>query len=223
MSESTWPSDDSIKSIRETLSELPPPPWRFAPDPASPGTYYVSGPADTRIIAEGLSEQDAYNLSHLASLLPQATEQWEEVKNMWDQLEAGDSEGFERRALKVINDLQLKLAQYEGTTAIVPEVHTVGDLNSLHVGHTLVVGDARFPVSAVSTIGELVAVDSGNGVLLYLSPHTPAAIETRDPYSTVQRANEETVPSEGDTSEEVVVEEESTTPAPEETGGQELQ
>lgn len=223
MSESTWPPDDSIKSIREALSELPPPPWRFAPDPASPGTYYVSGPADTRIIAEGLSEQDAYNLSHLASLLPQATEHWEEVKNMWYQLEAGDSEGFETRALKVINDLQLKLAQYEGTMAIVPEVHTVGDLNSLHVGHTLVVGDSRFSVSAVSTVGELIAVDSGNGVLLYLSPDTPAVIEPSYPYSMVQREDEEPVPAEGDSSEEIVVEEESNIPAPEELDDQELQ
>lgn len=184
MSEETelWPTADSIDVLNDIMGELPPPPWKYAPDPANPGTFYVSGPADTRIVAEGMTEQDAANLVYLAGAVPQATSFWEDVRQLWHKMESGDAQGFETRALKIINDLQMRIAQYEGTTAVVPEVTTVGDLNALHVGHTVEIGEAKFNVASVHQFGDLISIDAGNGVLLYLNPDTPASIEVSPPF-----------------------------------------
>lgn len=179
-----WTAVTHLSRIEGYLGMLTTGPWAVHPDPESPGTYYLSGPPETRVVAEGLTLEDANAILGVINELPETLEYFTDLARLWDVFNDGilDSQSDELRTyLEVISKYQMHIAQLEGNPAPIPEVSSAADLSFMHVGHLLTVEGTEYdalPIVAVSRAGELVSIRAGavNEVHLILSPDHPVQV-----------------------------------------------
>lgn len=144
-----WAAFKHFAAINDVLATLTPLEWSVHLDPERPGTYYIAGAPETAVVAEGLTLDDANSIVFLVNELPGAIEHFEELSRMWDVLLDGSPSDFTEISdyLDTINEYQVKIAQLEGTPAVIPETSVAGDLTFMHVGHFLSVLSMESPDS----------------------------------------------------------------------------
>lgn len=133
---SDWEITRILNDIGLRLEATTSHPWRVQEDPDPSRGYYISGPPETRIIAEGMTESDAKSVVSIMNMLPDALEHMQDVITLWEALEDGSINTYEEASayLEVIDRYQKRIAQLSGDPAPIPEVSTAGDLNFMHVG-----------------------------------------------------------------------------------------
>lgn len=160
----SWAAFIHFEKINEVLKGLTPLPWSVHPDPEREGTYYISGAPDTAVVAEGLTQKDAFNILYLINELPEAVEHFEELAKLWDVLVDGAPGRVEEVTdyLDTIASYQMKIAQLEANAAPIPEVQVAGDLSFMHIGHYLQAPGFsdidEVPIVSVKHIGDFVKV-----------------------------------------------------------------
>ena len=131
-----WAAFKHFEHMEEILTRLTKLSWSIRPDSQNPGTYYIAGPPETEVVAEGLSLENAQAIADLVNELPEALEYFESLAKLWDVLSDGDLDDYSEldNYLKVIEGYQLKIAQLEGNPEPTPAVTTAADLSFMHVG-----------------------------------------------------------------------------------------
>ena len=131
-----WAAFKHFERMEQILTRLTRLSWSIRPDSQNPGTYYIAGPPETEVVAEGLTIENAQALVDLVNDLPEALEYFKSLAKLWDVLSDGDLDDYSEldNYLKVIQDYQLKIAQLEGNPAPIPAAATAADLSFMHVG-----------------------------------------------------------------------------------------
>lgn len=170
--------------LRQVITEIERP-LAVRPDLVNDGKFYLTGPPDTEILAEGLT----YNLAHaLLDLLNvdifNALERIEELEQAFSIQEERhrSDEGYLNRT---IDQLQLEVAQLEANPAPIPVPKTAGELTHLHVGSTII-EPIYSRIVALREEGVFVVVSRGVDGPVVLHKDTPIAIEFKKPYKTPQ-------------------------------------
>lgn len=170
----SWAAMSHLTKIEELVRMLTPTSWAVHPDPDAPGSFYISGPPETAVVAEKMTEQDARAVVALINELPEALEYFEDLARLWDVLNDGvlgsDSDELSTY-LEIIRKYQMHIAQLEDNPAPIPPVEVAGDISFMHVGHYLKHEDLYEPIVSVSQDKDeltVLQVGSSNNILLYL-------------------------------------------------------
>lgn len=180
----SWAAMIHLRKIEEVIRDLTPTPWAVHPDPDKPGSFYISGPPDTRVVAEGLTQEDATSILYLINELPETIEYFEDLAKLWDVLNDGaiESKAGELNVyLDIIAKYQTHIAQLEANPAPIPEVSTAKDLSFMHVGHMITVGEAEMgiPIVSVDQRNESFAIVTAgydNNIVFYLPKDQPVTV-----------------------------------------------
>ena len=159
-----WAAYQHFQDIYEAFKNLTPLGWAMHPEPDGGGRFYIGGPPDTEVIAEGLTQENAEAIVNVVNNLPEALEYFEDLAKMWDLAmdlnddgEEKDKDEFFHTITDVVNRYQIRIAQAEANPAPVPAVATAEDLSYMHVGHLLTVEGV---VSAAPIVGVQAAGDT---------------------------------------------------------------
>lgn len=178
-----WASFKHLSEIEEALTALTPLPWSAHPDPDREGQYYLGGPPETEVVAEGLTRENAETLVYFINALPEALEHFEDLARLWDVLNDGTLESGDELGtyVEIIGKYQMRIAQLEDNPAPVPEASTAQDLTFMHVGSFLNVpsaGDVGYgPITSVIDSGDYIRVALANSTTLLLPPDVPVEVE----------------------------------------------
>lgn len=186
-----WATFMNLQEMEEASRSLTPLPWAVHPDPDRAGLFYVSGPPETEIIAEGLTEENARNLVFFVNAIPEALEQFEDLAKLWDALADGIPTGTDEVSpyLDTIGKYQMEIAQLAANPAPIPEVTKASELSFMHVGHTLVLDGLEMtevnysPITSISTVGDFVKVTLGESstTTLLLPQDAPVKVAVMGP------------------------------------------
>ena len=146
-----WAAFKHFERMEEILKRLTRLSWSIRQDSQNPGTYYIAGPPETEVVAEGLTQENAQAIADLVNELPEALEYFESLAKLWDILSDGDLDEHSELSnyIGVIESYQLRIAQLEANPSPIPEVATAADLSYMHVGKyikTIVSPDEELPV-----------------------------------------------------------------------------
>ena len=205
-----WAAFQHFQDINKILQKLTPLNWTAHPDPESEGLYYIGGPPDTNVVAEGLKQEDAESIVTLINELPEAIEYFEDLAKLWDvAVDLGDDgEEIDYEVIfptitEVVNKYQLRIAQLEANPAPVPEVAVASDLTYMHVGHLLQVpalDRGSLPIVGVKQSGDFVEVSCamGKDTIILLHKDTPVEVQILGPLADmgVKEESPETVAEE---------------------------
>lgn len=188
----SWASFIHLQKIEAAIRALTPMPWRVMPDPEDEEKFYIAGPPETRVVMEGMNQEDAENIVYLINNLPEAIEHFEDLAQLWDALTSGEPDTWEKfdDYLEVIRRYQMHIAQLEGTAAVIPSVSTAADLTFMHIGSWLRVrtsgpeNSLYQPIQMVSEVEDFIEVTlGGNGpttVVMYLPKDMAVHVEIPD-------------------------------------------
>lgn len=201
MTEVSWPDTSMIAALRDSVASLPPGPWRVMPDPTREGKFYIAGPPDTMVIMDGLEESAAYAIKHVMTSLPAVADYWENVAGLWNYVEEGDMNGFMRKYMSTLSEMQLKVAALSQSTAVIPNAASAGDLSALHITHEVTVGGSTLRLSSVEALeGGFVRLQAEDGTLVIVDQSLPVEVHPSYPFSIIE--TEETADTEEDNPEE---------------------
>lgn len=190
-----WPNNETTLKVQSLLDSLPPLPWRVHADPLTPERYYISGPPGTSIIMEGLQESDAFSIVSLFNNLPDVFNFWEDVAQLWEGESSGNDPTY--TTLKLFRRMQMELAKFQGTNAIVPLASTAADLNILHVGSYVSIAGSPTPmrirnVERGGDGGEMTIVTTEGSTYLYLTSDTTVEVTPPDGFAVAASSEDET-------------------------------
>lgn len=182
-----WAAFQQLVALDESLKILTSQPWSVHEDPATMGRFYISGPPETEIVAEGLTLNNAVVLVSIVNSLPEVVENYADLAKLWDALSDGvvDSPRDSDIFIEVVRKYQIRIAQLEGNPSPIPEATTASDLSFLHIGHYLDVYGMSEPIGHVfhDPSREFVRVTMGNSnILVYLDPQTPVKVNVVGPW-----------------------------------------
>lgn len=171
----SWDASILVESLSQTMRSGTPLPWyvRENADPAN--GYYLSGPPETRIVADSLSQEDVIKISTVFNNLPDLLEYFRDLLNLWNSQSSNDS----NLLFRAISNFQIKLALAEGLDRLAPEVKTAEDITFRHIGGWLFSKDAvAGRIRSVSRSGDLVHInlDGEEGRNAFLSPDLPVSV-----------------------------------------------
>ena len=182
-----WASFQQLTRLDESLKVLTSQPWAVHEDPATKGRFYISGPPETEIVAEGLTQNNALVLVNIINSLPEVVENYADLAKLWDALADGvvDSPQDSDIFIEVVRKYQMRIAQLEGNPSPIPEASTASDLSFMHVGHYLEVYGMSEPIGSVfhDENGAFIRVTMGNSnIVVYLDPQTAVKVHTVGPW-----------------------------------------
>lgn len=133
-----WRIFQLAHAYRDFLDTLTPLPWSAREDLQGTGSYYIAGPPESRVVAEGMRGEDAIAIVNMVNAAPALLEGFNDIAEVLAlQLGVKSPVGEEvdhDDYLDIIDKYQLRLAQAEGSPESIPEVKVAGDLSFLHVG-----------------------------------------------------------------------------------------
>lgn len=162
-------SDGIMNIVRDTTTAQP---WTVQQD--VDGTYYIAGAPDTKVVADNLSKADAEGI---VAIMSNAWDYSQEIHNLAKIITDPDNPD---PMLELVREYHEELGRLQGTIAPIPSVSVAGDLNFLHVGSYLKVGEhTQFPIYGVTAPegDDLVSVATYDGRTLLLAKDTPIQIE----------------------------------------------
>lgn len=172
----SWDASILVESLSQALMSGTPLPWYVREDADPAKGYYLSGPPETRIVADSLSQEDVIKISTVFNDLPDLLEHFRDLLNLWNSQSSDDSN---RLFFQSISNFQIKLALAEGGDRLAPEVKTAEDITFRHIGGWLFSKDAvAGRIRSVSRSGDLVCIglDSGEDITAFLSPDLPVSV-----------------------------------------------
>ena len=151
-------------------------PWTVRSDEDK---FYISGPPDTRVVADNMEERDAKLIVELVN----SSRRWlRDSQFMYDYF-AGNGEAIPEETVsdalvEWVRELLIELAQAKGSPIVVPEASTAGDLTLLHRGCSVEVGGGRvFTVKDIREDGDFVVIEQMfNESVVYLQNDIPVKV-----------------------------------------------
>lgn len=183
-----WPTFQNFTRLNESLKDLTSQPWAVHEDPATKGRFYISGPPETEIVAEGLTQNNALVLVNIINSLPEVVGSYAELASLWDSLAGNGPNGFPSNPdifVDTVRKYQMKIAQLEGNPSPIPEANTASDLSFMHVGHYLEVYGMSEPIGSVfhDENGAFIRITMGNSnIVVYLDPQTAVKVHIVGPW-----------------------------------------
>ena len=184
-----WAIFKDVEVLRRVHRELPQGYLSVRQDIDPTRGFYIAGPPETYIIAEGLREDDAYAIVSILNTYLQLLDNFEQLREILTlQLGVPLGQGIADvdDYLDIIDQYQLRIAQAEGTPAAIPPVTTAADLTFMHIGLYLSLSDewgggsTPWQITAIATVGESVrvhySVGDSSGVYV-MHKDTPVSIE----------------------------------------------
>ena len=166
-----WYAFKLFQQITLACRALTSTPWMARPNLDPSQGWYLSGPPETRIVAEGLTQDDAQSLAFLINKLPEAAEAFEDLAKLWTLFEDGTIKYEEISSyLDIVGRYQTRLAIATGDPKVIPEVETAGELSFLHIGTQVSLPDGYYddditpPIINVKDLGEVVSLTVGYDV-----------------------------------------------------------
>ena len=166
-----WYAFKLFQQITLACRALTSTPWMARPNLDPSQGWYLSGPPETRIVAEGLTQDDAQSLAFLINKLPEAAEAFEDLAKLWTLFEDGSIKYEEISSyLEIVGRYQTRLAVATGDPKVIPEVETAGELSFLHIGTQISLPEGYYddditpPIINVKDLGEVVSLTVGYDV-----------------------------------------------------------
>ena len=166
-----WYAFKLFQQITIACRALTSAPWMARPNLDPSQGWYLSGPPETRIVAEGLTQDDAQSLAFLINKLPEAAEAFEDLAKLWTLFEDGSIKYEEISSyLEIVGRYQTRLAIATGDPNVIPEVATAGELSFLHIGTQVSLPEGYYddditpPIINVKDLGEVVSLTVGYDV-----------------------------------------------------------
>ena len=166
-----WYAFKLFQQITLACRALTSTPWMARPNLDPSQGWYLSGPPETRIVAEGLTKDDAQSLAFLINKLPEAAEAFEDLAKLWTLFEDGAIKYEEISSyLEIVGRYQTRLAVATGDPKVIPEVETAGELSFLHIGTQVSLPEGYYddditpPIINVKDLGEVVSLTVGYDV-----------------------------------------------------------